>query len=99
MDAPEGWLRTVTVRPAVDHLRRLRLRMEIYRGPWLPEPVTMNPDPAEVVERRDSISIGILHVLESFSPLERAVFVLRQAFDWSPGETAHALGRTPAARS
>jgi RNA polymerase sigma-70 factor (ECF subfamily) len=97
VDRAEGWLRRVTVRAAIDRLRRLQGRRESYPGPWLPEPVSTLPDPAEVVADRDTISIGLLLVLETLSPLERAVFVLRQAFGLSPAEVAEVLGRTPAA--
>jgi RNA polymerase sigma-70 factor, ECF subfamily len=97
VDSAEGWLRRVTVRAAIDRLRRLQGRRETYPGPWLPEPVSALPDPADVVEDRDTVSIGLLVVLETLSPLERAVFVLRQAFEWSPEEVAEVLGRSAAA--
>jgi len=94
VESPEGWLRRVTVRAAIDRLRRLQRRRETYPGPWLPEPVAMLPDPAQVVEDRDSVSVGMLLVLETLSPLERAVFVLRQGFDWSHEEIGDVLGRS-----
>jgi RNA polymerase sigma-70 factor (ECF subfamily) len=99
VDSAEGWLRRVTVRAAIDRLRRLKQRRESYPGPWLPEPVSMLPDPAQTAADRDAISVGMLLVLETLSPLERAVFVLRQAFAWSHEEIAEILGRSaPAVR-
>jgi RNA polymerase sigma-70 factor, ECF subfamily len=97
VDNPGNWLVTVTVRAAVDRLRRLKTRRETYIGPWLPEPVSLEPDPADTAEMKDTIAIGMLVVLESLSPLERAVFVLREAFSWPHADIAEALGRSPAA--
>jgi RNA polymerase sigma-70 factor (ECF subfamily) len=97
VDSAEGWLRRVTVRAAIDRLRRLQHRRESYPGSWLPEPVSTLPDPADVVADRDTLSVGMLLILETLSPLERAVFVLRQAFAWSHEEIAEVLGRSPAA--
>jgi RNA polymerase sigma-70 factor (ECF subfamily) len=71
----------------------------VYVGPWLPEPVDTGPDVAESVATSDSVSMALLVVLETLSPLERAVFVLREAFDLPYGEIAEALGSTePAVR-
>jgi RNA polymerase sigma-70 factor (ECF subfamily) len=97
VDNPENWLVTVTVRAALDRLRRLKSRREAYVGPWLPEPVSFEPDPAGTAELRDTVAIGMLVVLESLSPLERAVFVLREVFSWPYPDIAEALGRSPAA--
>jgi RNA polymerase sigma factor (sigma-70 family) len=97
VDNPESWLVTVTARAALDRLRRLKTRRETYIGPWLPEPVSFEPDPADTAELRDTVAIGMLVVLESLSPLERAVFVLREVFSWPYVDIAEALGRSPAA--
>lgn len=97
VDSPEGWLVRVTVRASIDRLRRLQRRRETYPGSWLPEPVSLLPDPAEVAVEHDTISVGMLLVLETLSPSERAVYVLRQGFAWSQEEIADALGRTAAA--
>jgi RNA polymerase sigma-70 factor (ECF subfamily) len=94
---PARWLSTVTVRAAVDRLRRLKRRRESYIGPWLPEPVSQEPGPDDTAEQRDTIAVGMLVVLESLSPLERAVFVLREGFAWTHADIAEALGRSPAA--
>ncbi|MBO2459897.1 RNA polymerase sigma factor SigJ [Actinomadura violacea] len=96
---PEGFLVTVTTRLAIDRLRRARARREAYVGEWLPEPVLTVPDAAGPVLRAESVSLGLLVVLESLSPLERAVFVLREVFEYSHAEVAAVLDRSePAVR-
>jgi RNA polymerase sigma-70 factor (ECF subfamily) len=95
VDRPGKWLLTVTVRASVDRLRRLKRRRETYLGPWLPEPVSLAPDPEDTLELRETLTMGMLLVLESLSPLERAVFVLREAFAWDYEDIAEALGRSP----
>lgn len=97
VDRPRNWLLRVTVRASLDRLRRLKRRRETYLGPWLPEPVSLAPDPEDTAELRDSLTVGMLLVLESLSPLERAVFVLREAFAWDYQDIAEALSRSPAA--
>jgi RNA polymerase sigma-70 factor, ECF subfamily len=97
VDRPRNWLLRVTVRASLDRLRRLKRRRETYLGPWLPEPVSLAPDPEDTAELRDSLTVGMLLVLESLSPLERAVFVLREAFAWDHQDIAEALSRSPAA--
>jgi RNA polymerase sigma factor (sigma-70 family) len=97
VDKPRNWLLRVTVHASLDRLRRLKRRRETYLGPWLPEPVSLAPDPEDTAELRDTLMVGMLLVLESLSPLERAVFVLREAFDWDYEDIAEALSRSPAA--
>lgn len=97
VDKPRNWLLRVTVRASLDRLRRLKRRRETYLGPWLPEPVSLAPDPEDTAELRDTLMVGMLLVLESLSPLERAVFVLREAFAWDYEDIAEALGRSPTA--
>src|SRR5262245_52294092 len=80
---PRAYLIRVTTRLAIDRLRRARARRETYTGPWLPEPVLTSGDVAEEVELAESVSMALLVVLETLSPLERAVFVLHQAFGFS----------------
>jgi RNA polymerase sigma-70 factor (ECF subfamily) len=98
-----AYLVQVTTRLALDRLRRLKARREAYVGPWLPEPLLAGPrdpgegDPAADAERAESVSLALLVVLETLSPLERAVFVLREAFGLSHAEVATALGRSEAA--
>ncbi|MFJ6443436.1 RNA polymerase sigma-70 factor [Streptomyces sp. NPDC091649] len=99
---PRAFLVRITTRLAIDRLRHLRSRRESYTGPWLPEPVVTDfgpavPDTAERAVLADSVSLAVLVVLESLSPLERAVFVLREAFGFPYAEIATALDRTEAA--
>lgn len=93
---PKAWLVTATTRLAIDRLRRVQANRETYVGPWLPEPVITTGDVAEEVVRSDSVSIAMLVVLEALSPLERAVFVLREAFDFDYRDIAQILGRSEA---
>lgn len=97
-----GFLVRVTTRLAIDRLRQASSRRESYVGPWLPEPVVTDfgatvPDTAERAVLADSVSLGMLVVLESLSPLERAVFVLREAFAFPYQEIAAVLDRSEAA--
>ncbi|MEV6117325.1 RNA polymerase sigma-70 factor [Streptomyces sp. NPDC052109] len=100
--APRAYLVRVTTRLAVDRLRQVQARGEAYVGPWLPEPYLTGsgeavPDAAERAVLADSVSLAVLVVLESLSPLERAVFVLREAFGHPYAEIATLLGRGEAA--
>jgi RNA polymerase sigma factor (sigma-70 family) len=74
---PRAYLVTVTTRLAIDRLRRAKARRETYVGSWLPEPISTSPDVAEHAELASSVELALLVVLETLSPLERAVFVLR----------------------
>jgi RNA polymerase sigma-70 factor, ECF subfamily len=94
---PRGYLVTVTTRLAIDRLRRSRARRESYAGTWLPEPLLTGPDVADTAVLAESVSIAMLVVLETLSPLERAVFVLHEAFGFGYPEIARILGRTEAA--
>ncbi|MGH3855712.1 MAG: RNA polymerase sigma factor SigJ [Pseudonocardiaceae bacterium] len=96
---PRAYLLQVVTRLAIDRLRRVAARRETYVGPWLPEPLLTEPDVADRAELIDSISIAMLVVLETLSPLERAVFVLHEAFGFSHPEIAVILQRKePAVR-
>jgi RNA polymerase sigma-70 factor (ECF subfamily) len=95
---PRAFLVRVTTRLAVDRLRRVKARRESYVGPWLPEPVLTGrgrsgQDPSEDAAMAESVSMAMLVVLETLSPLERAVFVLREAFGMPHAEIADVLGR------
>jgi RNA polymerase sigma-70 factor (ECF subfamily) len=92
-----AYLVRITTRQALSRLRTLGRRKESYVGPWLPEPLLTAPDVAEDVELADSVSMAMLLVLETLTPAERAVFVLREVFDVDYDEIAGALGKTPAA--
>jgi RNA polymerase sigma-70 factor (ECF subfamily) len=94
---PQSFLVTATSRAAIDRLRRAQLERTSYIGPWLPEPILTVPDAAEEVELAESVSMAMMVVLETLSPLERAVFVLREAFDFSYREIAEVLGRSETA--
>jgi RNA polymerase sigma factor (sigma-70 family) len=97
--SPKAYLVRMTTNLAIDRLRRARARREAYVGPWLPEPVATSPDGEERAELADTLELALLVVLETLSPLERAVFVLREAFGYSHAEIAEVLGRTePAVR-
>ena len=84
--------RTVVTRLAIDHLRSARVRREQYTGTWLPEPVLADPAPDAAV-RAESLSLAVLVLLESLTPVERAVFVLREAFDYGYDEIAEIVGQ------
>jgi len=95
VDNPKAWLTTVVTRLAIDHLRSARVRREEYPGNWLPEPVLADPAPAAAA-RAESLSLAVLVLLESLTPVERAVFVLREAFDYGYDEIAAIVGKTEA---
>src|SRR5918911_5051100 len=90
---PRAFLGRVTPGLAVDRLGRIKARRESYVGPWLPEPVLTGHDVAEDVALAESVSMAMLIVLETLTPLERAVFVLREAFGMPHAEIAEILGR------
>jgi len=92
-DARAYLVRLVT-RQALNRLRTLKRRREAYVGPWLPEPLVTTPDVADDVELADSVSFAMLVVLETLTPLERAVFVLREVFGFEYDEIATATDRS-----
>jgi RNA polymerase sigma-70 factor (ECF subfamily) len=92
-----AYLVRITTRQSLNQLRTMQRRKEVYVGPWLPEPLRTAPDVAEDVAFAESVSLALLHVLETLSPIERAVFVLREAFDVSYDEIAAAVDKSPAA--
>jgi RNA polymerase sigma-70 factor (ECF subfamily) len=95
----KAFLAAVVTRISIDVLRSARVRRETYVGQWLPEPLVTDPyeDPARSAELADSVSMAALLLLERLSPLERAVFVLREVFGFSFPEVASAVGRSEAA--
>lgn len=99
---PAAWLTTVLMNTCRTRLTSARTRREVYVGPWLPEPVLTGPaapsvlDPQETAEQRESVSLGILTLLERLTPAERAVFVLREAFGHTHQEIASILDGTEA---
>nr|WP_218671383.1 RNA polymerase sigma-70 factor [Microbispora sp. GKU 823] len=92
-----AYLVRIVTRQALSRLRTLGRRRESYVGPWLPEPLLTAPDVAEDVELADSVSTAMLLVLETLTPTERAVFVLREVFDLDYDEIAEAVGKSQAA--
>jgi RNA polymerase sigma-70 factor (ECF subfamily) len=92
-----AYLVRITTRQSLDRLRTMRRRREAYVGAWLPEPLLTAPDVAEDVELAESVSMALMLVLETLSPTERAVFVLREAFDASYDEIAAAIDKSAAA--
>ena len=105
VESPKAYLATITTRLAIDHLRSARVRRESYVGTWLPEPLLAGapgapraePDPAELAETSDSLSMAFLVLLESLAPAERAVFLLREVFGYDYGDIAGITGKTEAA--
>ncbi|MFF9766103.1 RNA polymerase sigma-70 factor [Streptomyces sp. NPDC014636] len=95
----KAFLSATVTRLSIDVLRSARVRREAYVGPWFPEPLLADPyeDPARSAELADSVSMAALLLLERLSPLERAVFVLREVFDFGFPEIASAVGRSEAA--
>jgi RNA polymerase sigma-70 factor (TIGR02957 family) len=97
---PRAYLVRTASRLALDRLTSARARREAYVGPWLPEPLLTDDDtrgPEEAAELGEQLSLALLVVLETLSPVERAVFVLREAFGLSFAEVAAVLGRSEAA--
>jgi RNA polymerase sigma-70 factor (ECF subfamily) len=95
----KAFLSAAVTRISIDVLRSARVRREEYVGQWLPEPLLTDPyqDPERSAELADSVSMAALLLLERLSPLERAVFVLREVFGFGFGEVASAVGRSEAA--
>ncbi len=93
---PKAYLVRITSRLALNRLRTLRTRRESYVGSWLPEPLATSPDPADDVERAEDVSMAMLVVLETLTPYERVVFVLREVFGLPYSEIASTIDRTEA---
>jgi RNA polymerase sigma-70 factor (TIGR02957 family) len=89
VEQPKAFLATVTTRLAIDTLRSARVRRETYPGPWLPEPVVTDSRPDD-----DSVSMALLITLESLTPVERAVFLLHDVFDYGYDEIAEIVGKS-----
>ena len=96
IESPKAYLSTVTTRLAIDHLRSARVRRERYVGTWLPEPLVTDTesDVARHAEAADSLSMAFLVLLESLTPVERAVFLLREVFDYGYDEIADVVGKS-----
>jgi RNA polymerase sigma-70 factor (ECF subfamily) len=96
VEAPKAYLSAIVTRLSIDHLKSARVRREQYVGQWLPEPLLTDPAPdaAAQAETADSLSMAFLVLLESLTPVERAVFLLREVFDYDYGEIAKIVDRS-----
>jgi RNA polymerase sigma-70 factor, ECF subfamily len=96
VESPRAYLAALTTRLAIDHLRSARVRRESYVGPWLPEPVIQQGEPAMAreIERAESVSMAFMLVLEALSPVERAVFLLREVFEYAYEEIAQIVEKS-----
>jgi len=96
VESPKAYLSAVTTRLSIDQLRSARVRRERYVGTWLPEPLLTDAesDASLHAETADSLSLGFLVLLESLTPVERAVFLLREVFDYGYDEIATVVGKT-----
>jgi RNA polymerase sigma-70 factor (ECF subfamily) len=96
VDNPDAWITTVATRLAIDALRAARTRRERYSGPWLPEPLLIDPGPGPVdhAELADTLSQALLVTLERLTPVERAAFLLREVFDYDYARIAEIIERT-----
>jgi RNA polymerase sigma-70 factor (ECF subfamily) len=94
LERPAAWLTTVCTHRALDELGAARRRRETYVGPWLPEPVLTDGDPADAAELADSLTLGFLVVLDRLSPIDRAVFLLADVFREPFADIAAAVGRS-----
>ncbi|HEU4586567.1 MAG TPA: sigma-70 family RNA polymerase sigma factor, partial [Gemmatimonadaceae bacterium] len=95
---PRAYLATIVTRLAINQLRSARSRRESYVGPWLPEPIVAEnaSDPSEPVELAESLSMAFMVMLERLSPIERAVLVLRDVFDFDYAEIAQIVDKSEA---
>lgn len=96
--SPRAWLTTVVTRLCINQLQQARARRETYVGPWLPEPLVDEPtgDPAAAAQLADSLSLAFLALLETLSPTERAVFILREGFDCEFSDIARMVEKSEA---
>jgi len=97
IDSPKAFLSAVVTRLCLNQLQSARARREQYVGPWLPEPILTAPSPAAKLSADESISMAFLVLLENLTPPQRAVFLLREVFDYDYAEIAAILGKDEAA--
>lgn len=91
--SPKAYLSAIVTRLCVDRLRALKSQREEYIGPWLPEPLVTEPDSANVVVLDESLSMAFLVLLESLTPTQRAVFLMREIFDYGYPEISRIVGK------
>jgi RNA polymerase sigma-70 factor (ECF subfamily) len=98
VESPRAYLAAATTRLAIDHLRSARTQRESYVGTWLPEPIVtdLHESPEQMAELSDSVSMAFLVLLESLSPVERAVFLLREVFEYSYEDIAQIVNKAEA---
>jgi RNA polymerase sigma-70 factor (ECF subfamily) len=96
IQSPKAYLSTIVTRLCLDQLKSARNQRENYFGTWLPEPVLTSKTPGAIAGQHDSISMAFLVLLESLSPIERAIFLLREVFDYSYAEIAEIVGKSEA---
>ncbi|MGA7420465.1 MAG: sigma-70 family RNA polymerase sigma factor, partial [Acidimicrobiales bacterium] len=96
VESPKAYLAATTTRLAIDHLRSARVRRVSYVGTWLPEPIVtdLHDSPEHLAELSDSLSMAFLVLLESLSPVERAVFLLREVFDYPYEDIAQIVDKS-----
>jgi RNA polymerase sigma-70 factor (ECF subfamily) len=97
IDSPRAFLSTVVTRLAIDHLKSARVQREQYVGPWLPEPLVEDTarSPADQLMLAESLSMAFLLVLDQLGPVDRAVYILREVFDYDYDDVARIVGKTP----
>jgi RNA polymerase sigma-70 factor (ECF subfamily) len=98
VESPKAYLAATTTRLAIDHMRSARVRRESYVGTWLPEPIVvdLHESPEQMADLSDSLSMAFLVLLEELSPVERAVFLLREAFDYDYEDIAKIVDKSDA---
>ncbi|MFD4742507.1 RNA polymerase sigma-70 factor [Streptomyces virginiae] len=96
VENPRAYLVRTVTNLSLNRLRSAQVVREAYVGPWLPEPLLTSPDIAEEAELADTVSMAVLVVLETLSPTERAVFMLREVFGYSHTEIAEVVGKSEA---
>jgi RNA polymerase sigma-70 factor (ECF subfamily) len=96
LQSPKAFLTTVITRLCLDHLKSAKTQREEYPGTWLPEPLPTGHSPPDVIVERETLSMAFLFLLERLSPIERAVFLLREVFDYGYAEIARIVGRSEA---
>lgn len=94
IENPKAYLCTLVTRRCIDRLRSAQTQREMYVGLWLPEPLVETTDPSDLSECAETLSMAFLLLLERLSPLERAVFLLRQVFDYDYAEIAAIVGKS-----
>lgn len=98
IQSPKAWLVSIITRLCIDQLRSARRQREEYYGVWLPEPLVESPasSPEDSAQLADSLTMAFMLMLETLSPVERAVFLLREVFDYDYDEIAHMVGKSEA---